>query len=355
MMKFPRVEVNYNKLVHNVRVIKEKCTTHDINMMGVTKVFCAIPDIAKAYVDGGVDYLADSRVENLKKMKDLEVPKVLLRLPMLSEAKDVVSYADISMNSELETIKALDAAAKEAGKKHKIIVMTDLGDLREGVWPSDLMAFIEEVLKLDSIVVEGLGVNLTCYGGVVPDATNLGRLCDLAGEIEARYELKLNIVSGGNSSSLYLLDRNQMPDGVNNLRPGEALVLGRETAFGDPIENTHQDAFMLKAQIIELKEKQSVPIGTIGMDAFGNTPSFTDRGMRKRAILGIGKQDVDPGNLEPNDDKMIILGASSDHLIVDVTDSASTLKVGDVVEFKLDYGSLLQLSTSEYVAKAVVK
>ncbi len=287
-------------------------------------------------------------------MKDLAVPKVLLRLPMLSEASEVVKYADISMNSELETIKALNNAAKEAGTQHKIIVMTDLGDLREGVWPADLMAFVEEITTLDNIIIEGLGVNLTCYGGVVPDENNLGQLCDLAGELEARFELKLNIISGGNSSSLYLLDRNSLPDGVNNLRPGEALVLGRETAFGDAIENTHQDIFTLKTQIVELKEKQSVPIGTIGMNAFGETPTFTDRGMRKRAILGIGKQDVDPDNLVPRDGNLIVLGASSDHLIVDVTDSVEELKVGDVVEFDVDYGSLLQLSTSEYVLKTTV-
>jgi len=354
MSKFPRVEVDYKKLVHNVQVIKEKCSAKDVSMMGVTKVFCAIPEIAKAYVDGGVDFLADSRVENLKKMKDLSVPKVLLRLPMLSEASDVVKYADISMNSELETIKALNNAAKEAGTQHKIIVMTDLGDLREGVWPADLMTFVEEITTLDNIKIEGLGVNLTCYGGVVPDENNLGQLCDLAGELEARFELKLNIISGGNSSSLYLLDRNSLPDGVNNLRPGEALVLGRETAFGDAIENTHQDIFTLKAQIVELKEKQSIPIGTIGMDAFGNTPTFTDRGMRKRAILGIGQQDVDKDNLTPRDNRVIILGASSDHLIVDVTDSTEDLKVGDVVEFDVDYGSLLQLSTSEYVLKTTI-
>ncbi len=354
MSKFPRVEVDYKKLVHNVQVIKEKCSAKDVSMMGVTKVFCAIPEIAKAYVDGGVDFLADSRVENLKKMKDLAVPKVLLRLPMLSEASEVVKYADISMNSELETIKALNNAAKEAGTQHKIIVMTDLGDLREGVWPADLMAFVEEITTLDNIIIEGLGVNLTCYGGVVPDENNLGQLCDLAGELEARFELKLNIISGGNSSSLYLLDRNSLPDGVNNLRPGEALVLGRETAFGDAIENTHQDIFTLKTQIVELKEKQSVPIGTIGMNAFGETPTFTDRGMRKRAILGIGKQDVDPDNLVPRDGNLIVLGASSDHLIVDVTDSVEELKVGDVVEFDVDYGSLLQLSTSEYVLKTTV-
>jgi len=354
MSKFPRVEVDYKKLVHNVQVIKEKCSAKDVSMMGVTKVFCAIPEIAKAYVDGGVDFLADSRVENLKKMKDLSVPKVLLRLPMLSEASEVVKYADISMNSELETIKALNNAAKEVGTQHKIIVMTDLGDLREGVWPADLMTFVEEITTLDNIKIEGLGVNLTCYGGVVPDENNLGQLCDLAGELEARFELKLNIISGGNSSSLYLLDRNSLPDGVNNLRPGEALVLGRETAFGEDIENTHQDIFTLKAQIVELKEKQSIPIGTIGMDAFGNTPTFTDRGMRKRAILGIGQQDVDKDNLTPRDNNVIILGASSDHLIVDVTDSTEDLKVGDVVEFDVDYGSLLQLSTSEYVLKTTI-
>lgn len=354
-MKYPLLEVNLTKLEHNTRTLNGVCKAHKINTMAVTKCFCALEPMVEAIVAGGVDFLADSRVENLEKMKGFDLPKVLLRLPMASEVDRVVASVDISNNSELATIRLLDAEAAKQGKTHGIILMVDLGDLREGIWPTDVHGTVEEILKLKNIKLVGLGVNLTCYGGVIPDENNLGQLCAIATDIEKKFGIQLDIVSGGNSSSYYMLERNKMPAKVNNLRLGEALVLGRETAYGADLDNAHQDIFTFKAQIIELKEKQSVPIGAIGVDAFGNTPTYTDRGVRKRAILGIGKQDVNPDYLILKDEKLIILGASSDHLILDVTDSATGYQVGDVVEFGVDYGSLLQLMTSPYVEKVMVK
>ena len=142
-----------------------------------------------------------------------------------------------------------------------------------------------------------------------------------------------------------------MPKKINNLRLGESLIFGRETAYGKDLKGCFYDSVKLEVEIIELKEKQSYPIGNIGFNAFGEKPEFVDRGKRKRAILAIGKQDVDSSNLEAIDKKIIMLGASSDHLVLDVTDSDKEYEVGDIVEFKLDYGSLLQLTTSPYVKK----
>lgn len=354
-MKYPLLEVNLTKLEHNARVFNEICQAHKITAMAVTKCFCALEPMVEAVAAGGVSFLADSRVENLERMKRFSQPKVLLRLPMASEVDRVVASVDISNNSELSTIRLLDGEAAKQGKTHGIILMVDLGDLREGVWPSEVHSTVEEILKLKNIRLAGMGVNLTCYGGVIPDENNLGQLCQLATEVEKLFGIQLDIISGGNSSSIYMLPLGNMPAKVNNLRLGEAIVLGRETAYGADWPNTHQDVFAFKAQIIELKEKQSLPIGKIGVDAFGNTPTCTDRGVRKRAILGVGKQDVNPDSLILKDDKLIILGASSDHLIIDVTDSDTDYQVGDVMEFGVEYGSLLQLMTTAYVEKVMVK
>lgn len=350
----PRMEINKQKLIDNTKYLVKMAKQDDIDVAGVTKVFCGDKEIAEAYVLGGVKYLADSRVENLIKLKDLEAEKLLLRLPMISEADKVVKYADISLNSELETIKALNVAAKEQDKKHKVIMMVDLGDLREGVWKTDAVDYAKNILELDNIVLYGIGVNLTCYGGVIPNEKNLGELVSIAEEIEAKYDMKFEIISGGNSSSLDLLMKKGTLGRINNLRLGEVLVLGRETAYGNALENTHQDAFQLVTEIIELKDKPTVPIGEIGMDAFGNKPTFVDKGIRKRAIIAVGRQDVDVSNITPVDPKISIIGASSDHLMVDVTDVDVPLKVGDEVRFNLEYGSLLNLSTSAYIAKKII-
>ncbi len=171
-----------------MEIIVEHCKRNEIKVAGVTKVFCwGEPKIANAYIDGGVDYLADSRIENLIKLKDLNIPKILLRLPMQSEAELVVEYTDISLNSEIETIKILSEKAVEKGIIHKIILMVDLGgDLREGYYSEeDLYNAVEEILKFKGIELMGIGTNLTCYGGgVIPDENNLGRLVEIGKFIE---------------------------------------------------------------------------------------------------------------------------------------------------------------------------
>ena len=348
---YPVLKADLNKVKENVSIIAKRCAEKNIDIMCVTKVFCADPKVAQAAVDGGATMLADSRVKNLMKMQDIDAKKVLIRIPMLSEVEDVVKYAGLSFNSELKTIKALDTAAKTAGKVHDILLMVDLGDLREGVLPKDVNATVEEILKLDNINLYGLGVNLTCYGGIIPKTDNLGQLVEIAQDVEKTFDIKLQMVSGGNSSSYYLVENGQMPQGITNLRPGEVYVLGRETAYGNPVEGLHEDCFTLQGQIVELKEKDSMPKGEIGMDAFGNTPSFEDKGKMLRAIVAVGVQDARPGDLVPRDEKIDILGASSDHLLLDVTHTEQDLKIGDVVDFTVDYGSLLMLATSEYVTK----
>lgn len=348
---YPVLKADLNKIKENVSIIANRCKEKNIDIMCVTKVFCADPVVAQAAVDGGATMLADSRVKNLMKLKDIDAKKVLIRIPMLSEVEEVVKYADLSLNSELQTIKALDAAAKTAGKVHNVLLMIDLGDLREGVLPQDVNATVKEILALDHVKLHGVGVNLTCYGGVIPSTKNLGQLVDIAKEIEKTFDIKLEMVSGGNSSSYYLIENDKMPEGITNLRPGEVYVLGRETAYGDVVKGLHEDCFTLKGQVVEVKEKDSMPTGEIGMDAFGNKPSFVDKGKMLRAIVAVGQQDVRPGDLTPRDVKIDILGASSDHLLLDITHSAITYNVGDIIDFSVDYGSLLMLSTSEYVTK----
>ncbi len=352
-MNYPKIQISKDKIKQNVLTLVEMAREQGIKVAGVTKVFCAYPEIAEAYVEGGVSFLADSRIENLKKMKDIDIEKIMLRLPMISQAEDTVKYADISLNSEVATMRALSREALKMGKQHKIILMVDLGDLREGYYhDEELMKAAEEAILLEGVELVGIGTNMTCYGAVIPKPENFDRLAELKMKIEEKYSIELDIVSGGNSSSIYLLEEHDLP--INNLRLGESLVLGGETAYGKRIEGTANDAFVLQAEIIELKEKPSLPTGEIGRDAFGKEPSFIDRGVRKRAICAIGKQDVDKDSLSPRDEDIIILGASSDHLILDVSDSENLYKVGDIVDFTLDYGGILSTMTSEYVKKEII-
>lgn len=350
---YPLLRINLEKLRKNTQIIVNLCEKRNIKVVGITKVFCAIPEVAETMVKSGVETLGDSRIRNLKKLRHIPVPKMLLRIPMKSEVEEVVKYADISLNSEIDTIKNLSEEAKKQRKIHEIILMVDLGDLREGILKEDIFSTVEQIVKLEGIKLRGIGTNLTCYGSVIPTPDILEELVEIKNSINKRFNLDLDIVSGGNSSSLYLVQNGLIPRGITQLRIGEAIVLGRETAFGDKIPHTYDDVFVLEAQIVELKEKPSYPRGILGMDAFGERQVYVDRGIMKRAILGVGKQDVNMNDLIPMDNSIELIGSSSDHLIINVTNSQYPYSVGDVIKFKLRYGGILSCSTSEYVEKII--
>lgn len=353
-MTYPKITINKNKLKENVEILVDICKRDGISPGGVTKVFSGNSELVNILIEGGIEFLADSRIENLEEFKDIPLAKLMLRLPMLSEVEKIVEYADMSLNSELLTIKKLSEVALEKEKVHKIILMIDLGDLREGIFEeSEVYELIKDIIKLKGIKLIGLGTNLTCHGGVIPTHHNLKRLSEIKEKIEEKFKLNIEILSGGNSSSLHLLEKNDMPAQINQLRLGESLILGRETAYGNRIKGTHSDVFQLITELIEIREKPSIPIGEIGLDAFGRKPTFIDKGKRKRGICAIGKQDIDIEDLIAVDKNINIIGQSSDHLIVDLTDSKDEYKLGDKVKFDLNYGGILKLMTSKYVCKEI--
>lgn len=358
---YPRLVIDLQKLKGNLDAVA-KITKEQggCSLMIVTKGLCADPQMVKTVAEHeAVDFVADSRVKNIATYAELvrknNKQTVLLRLPMHSEIEEVIKYVDLSFNSEISTIRLLNAEAAKQGKKHKILLMVDLGDLREGLFfknEEKIYSTVEEILSMENIELYGIGVNLTCYGAIIPKNDNLSILVEWAGKIEKKFGIKLNMVSGGNSSSIYLIGKGELPAGINNLRLGESFLLGNDTAYGDKLPGTTGDALTLEAQIIELQEKPSLPIGEVGVDAFGQKPYYEDRGIIKRAIIAIGKQDTDLESMTPLDEKIDILGGSSDHTILDVTKSDKEYKVGDIVTFELGYGGMLKTATSAYVEKA---
>lgn len=354
-MKNPRIEVDLAKLRENIQELVDKMVKHGLSITAVTKVFEACPEMVAIYEEfSEIAYFGDSRLENLISYADSKKKKIMIRIPMESEVAEVVRYADISFNSELATIRKLNEAAKKQQRKHEIVLMVDLGDLREGFFSrEELYQCIEETQRLEYIQIIGLGANLTCYGAIIPDSKNLSQLAQIQMEVQERFGLTFEMISGGNSSSLYLLDDTYdfLPKEINNLRIGEAFVLGRETAYGTEYPELHQDVFTLKAELVELKQKPSFPIGKIGVDAFGHKPHYEDKGEMLRGIVAIGKQDVSLDDIQPLDSRITLLGSSSDHLILDMTEVAGNYQVGDEIAFSLSYGSVLSTFTSKYVKK----
>lgn len=345
----PRIEISLPQIRDNARMLSELYGQKGISIMGVSKAVLGEPSIVKAMIQGGARFIADSRIENIEKMKAAGIITqfVLLRTP-LSQAESVVRSADISLNTEIETLKKLSYYARAGNKNHQVIVMVELGDLREGVLPLDLSEFIRQAISLSHIKIVGIGCNLACYGGVKPADKNMHDLSDLFDNIEKEFHLGLTIISGGNSANYEWYKSTNDVGKINNLRLGESILLGLETVNRKTITGLHTGAFKLVAEVIESKKKPSLPFGEIGQDAFGNVPVFQDKGIHQRVIIALGKQDVLVSSLKSNNG-LEILGSSSDHIILNSKNK--NLKVGDEVNFTLDYGGLLAAMTSPFIKK----
>lgn len=352
---YPRLIVDLNKLRENGERICAMAARAGIDRVAfVTKCFCAAPEMIRALETVPNVYLADSRLENLKRYPKTAKKKILLRLPMLSRAEEVVREADVSFCSELAALHALEQAAAHQDKMHRVVLMVDVGDLREGVFFRDeksLLELAEETeFHLPHLELLGMAFNVTCYGSVIPTAQTFDLFRSLVRKVEKDIGRPLRFVSGGNSSSVYLLEREpQVFEGINNLRLGESLLLGGESSFGGRIPGMNYDVFTLETELIEVKRKPSYPIGKLGMNAFGQVVEYVDKGEMLRGIAAAGQQDVECTGLTPLTPGMEVVGASSDHLLLDLTRCGG--KVGEIVRFRPNYTALLRAFTSEYVEK----
>lgn len=355
-MNYPMVEVDLAKLRHNVEAAVSRCNKVGIRVAGVVKGCTGIPEAAEQFVAGGCEWIASSRLEQLAGAKEhgINKPFMLIRLPMLSELKEVVALTEISLNSEVEVLRALNEECLRQNKIHQVILMVDLGDLREGFWDKEelLQAALLVENELTGLKLAGIGTNLGCYGSIEATPEKMEELIKDAEMIEGKIGRQLDIISGGATTSFPMVLNGTMPKRINHLRMGEAIILAKDLRdlWGLDMSFMNQDAFTLKVQVIEVKDKPSYPVGRIAFDAFGGTGSYVDRGIRKRALLAIGKVDIAfPNMIYPRDKGVEILGASSDHLILDVEDCERELKVGDVLAFDLCYATIVYATNSPNV------
>lgn len=357
-MSDPQISIDLARIEHNACTVVDLCKASGITPFGVTKGTCGMPQVARAMLRGGVAGIAESRFENIRRLRDagIDCPIMLLRSPPLTRVEELVRSVDISLQSELQLMREISRVAERLGRVHDVILMIDLGDLREGIWPNDLVPTVEAVMELPGVRIAGVGTNLTCFGAIIPTQENLTQLVSHAYKVESITGRPLDWVSGGNSSSLPLLLAGGMPGGVNNLRIGEAILQGgRDTFLTEPWEALDRDVFELTGELLEVKTKPSMPIGLSGIDAFGNVPVFVDEGDRLRGIANIGREDVIAEGLIPTRPGVRVLGASSDHLVLDLTDADPPLAVGENVSFRMNYGALLTVMTSEYVEKVPMR
>ena len=358
---YPKLVIDLHKLRTNIEKIQNMCRSQGVEIAGVIKGCTGLLPCAEQFERAGCAFIASSRLEQLEPLREagIQAPLMMVRIPMLSEAEDVVRICDYSLNSEVEVLKALNVQARLQDKEHNVILMADCGDLREGFWDKDEMVEVAQMVENDlrNLHLAGVGVNVGCYGSIVATAEKLQELVDVAERIEEKIGRELEIISGGATSSLMRVIDGDLPPRINMLRVGEGILLAYDLPhlYGYELEGTYEDTFRLRAEVIEVKDKPSHPVGEIGYDAFGHQVQYEDRGIRRRALLGIGKCDYgDPDELVCCLEGAEVLGASSDHTILDIQDVKQNIKVGDVIEFVVKYSTLVYLTNSNNIEKVYI-
>jgi predicted amino acid racemase len=344
------------KIRRNARAVVELCGAYGIEVAGVTKCCCGEPEVGRAMLAGGCTMLADSRLPNIKRLREagIEAPVMLLRLPSLAEAHDVVRLADYSLNSEAETVRALSRAAQHAGVVHAVVLMVDTGDRREGVQPQRVVEVCRELLELPAIELAGLGTSLNCLCGVCPTPENQQYFADVVEMAEAELSIRFKLVSGGHTGNLHLVKKGQVPKRFNHFRVGEAILTGTDFSTWAELPMPHRDTFKVYADVVEVQDKPSAPEGIIGPDAFMEVREWPDRGVRRRAIVALGEIDLRTGSLIPTRPGVELVGASSDHLVLDVTDSRPPVRLGEELEFDTIYPAVSTGWASSCTTKVVL-
>lgn len=347
------------KLEHNHRRLDRIFSSHGVDWGVVTKLLCGDETFLREVLRLGARELLDSRVSNLRRIKELEptARTVYIKPPARGAIEDVVRWADVSFNTEIATLEALSAEARRQGKVHDVLIMVEMGDLREGVHREELSAVVERALELPGLQVIGLGTNLNCLSGVMPNEDKLVQLGMLREIVALRHGVRLPHISAGTTVTIPLLRSGRVPPEVNHFRVGEALYFGRDLVGGGVLEDMHDDVLTLYAEVIEVSDKAMSPSGELGENPFGervevdpSAPVQTGR----RALLDVGYLDLHPDYLTPRRDGVEVLDATSDMLVVALDPERADLRVGDTVAFDLRYMGALHLMNSPYVEKRVI-
>ncbi len=352
------ITLDVKKLKSNFDYLNALFKKNGIQWSVVSKVLCGNKTYLDELLKFDMGQICDSRVSNLRVVKSIrpEIETIYIKPPAKRSIPGIVRFADVSMNTEIETIKLLSKEAKKQNKVHKIIIMIELGELREGVLGEDIIDFYKNVFELENIDVIGIGANLSCLYGVLPNHDKLIQLSLYKQLIEAKFNKKIPYVSGGSSVTIPLIFQNLLPRGINHFRVGETLFLGTDVYNNRKFKKMYSDVFKLHSEIIELIEKPVVPMGEMGTNVEGESFEFDQKNIGEtsyRAIIDLGLLDTETDHLELTDKSLKLAGASSDMIVIDLGDNKKNYKVGDLVEFKLDYMGLLRIMNSKYIEKRI--
>ncbi len=304
----------------------------------------------------GLHSVGDARLSNLKAIREVNpnIKTMYIKPPSPLAVEQLVRYADISLNSSLRTIEEINREAGKQGKVHQIIVMVEMGELREGIQRDKVLYFYDKVFQLANIEVIGLGTNLGCMYGIEPTYDKLIQLSLYEQLIEAKFGKNLEVISAGSSITLPMLGKTKLPKGLNHFRIGEAAFLGVTPIENKKYRNLSTNAIEFAGEILELEKKSNIPDGNISEASIGHiaNDSLDETDLREsyRAIMDFGVLDVDVNDLYPKDKSVRFFGTTSDMTVYDLGDTRKSFKVGSVINFWVNYMAVARLLNSRYMS-----
>lgn len=349
--------VNIDAVRHNIRCIDGIVRGHGARWTLVTKVMSGWGEVLQFLVHAGVRSIADSRLENLDALDATGYAGETwyLRPPCTSDLRAVVARTDCSLNSDIAALEALGAEAGRQGKIHRVVVMVELGDLREGVLPGTLSTYFERAGAFGNIRLVGLGGNLGCLSGAVPTVDQFSQLVLYRELMRLKFGVDVPLISAGTSAVLPMALDGSLPCAVNHFRIGETVFLGNDLIRGGTLAGMRSDVVTLEAEVVEVGEKSSVPPGEIqDIGPFEHMASRETKQKRSlRAVVAVGQLDTVIQGLTCENPSHSLVGASSDLAVVDLGGNVEGIKVGDNLRFSPNYAALVRLTASRYVQKRI--
>ena len=354
--------IHTSRILDNIRKLDAFLSDHGIDWTLVIKLLNGHRPVLERLVASdevqALHSVGDSRISNLRMVKSLnpDIRTMYIKPPAIKQADNIVRYADVSLNSSHKTIEALNKAARKQEKLHEIIVMIEMGELREGVVRGNVMDFYENIFKMENIKVVGIGTNLGCMHGVEPTFDKLIQLSLYAHLIAAHFNKEIPVVSGGSSITLPLFSRKRIPPGINHFRIGDTAFFGKSLSTHRQFRDLSTAAFDFSAEILEIGEKELVPDGEIGTAAIGQAVEVEEAvdGKRSmRALVDFGEIDVNATNLALKDKDVEFAGSTSDMTVYDIGNKGDKYDVGSKLHFTPNYTAVARLMHSRYIDKIV--
>lgn len=356
------LSINTEKILGNIKKLNKYLSKNNIKWTLVTKMLCGNKSVLEKILFNpeikNIHSLGDSRLSNLKAIKEIkpDIVTMYIKPPAPNIVSNIIKYCDISLNSSYSTIEKLNAEAGKQGKRHRIIVMIEMGELREGIVRDEVLQFYSKIFKLENIDIIGIGTNLGCMYGVEPTYDKLIQLSLYKYLIDAKFGTNLELISGGTSITLPLIDKKKVPASINHFRIGEAALLGVSPLDGKKFRDLSTNTIQFSAEILEISKKEVVPDGVIGEGNVGHTVEFDESENREsyRCIVDFGQLDVDVNNIFPKDDAISFVGTTSDMTVYDLGNNEAGYKMGGQLQFRPNYTSIARLMNSRYMSKKIV-